>query len=48
MNPGTIYWMDIFSHLYVVEICNVRLKRPKINEKRPGLGHFNFLVISVF
>ena len=29
-----------FSHLFVVKICNVYLKRPKINEKRPGLAHF--------
>ena len=29
-----------FSHLFVVKICNVCLKRPKINEKRPGLAHF--------
>ena len=39
-NPGTVYWMDIFSHLFVVKICNVCLKRPKINENRPGLTHF--------
>ena len=25
-----------FSHIFVVKICNVCLKRPKINEKRPG------------
>ena len=40
LNPGTIYWMDIFSHLFVVKICNVCLKRPKIKETRPGLAHF--------
>ena len=39
-NPGMVYWMDIFSHIFVVKICNVCLKRPKINEKRPGLVHF--------
>ena len=38
-NPGTVYWMDIFSHIFVVKICNVCLKRPKINKKRPGLTH---------
>ena len=32
-NPSTVYWMDIFSHLFVLKICNVCLKRPKINEK---------------
>ena len=39
-NPGTINWMDIFSYLFFVKICSVCLKRPKINEKRPGLAHF--------
>ena len=39
-NPGTIYWMDIFSHLFVVKICNVCLKRPKINKKEAGVGPF--------
>ena len=29
-----------FSHLFVVKKINVCLKRPKINEKRPGLAHF--------
>ena len=29
-----------FSHIFVVKICNVCLKRPKINEKRPGMAHF--------
>ena len=28
-----------FSHLFVVKICNICLKRPKINEKRPGMAH---------
>ena len=32
--------MDIFSHLFVVKICNVCLKRPKINEKEAGVGTF--------
>ena len=39
LNPGTVNWMDISSHLFVVKFCNVCLKRPKINEKRPGLAH---------
>ena len=29
-----------FSHIFVVKVWNVCLKRPKINEKRPGLAHF--------
>ena len=32
-------WIDIFSHWFVVTIVFC-LKRPKINEKRPGLAHF--------
>ena len=39
-NPSTIYWMDIFSHIFVVKICNVCLKRLKINEKEAGVGPF--------
>ena len=39
-NPGTVYWMDIFSHIFVVKICNVCLKRPKINEIEAGVGPF--------
>ena len=35
LNPGTVYWMDIFSHVFVVKYCDdVCLKRPKINNKR--------------
>ena len=29
-----------FSHRFVVKICNVCLKRPKIYKKRPVLAHF--------
>ena len=39
-NPGSVYWMDIFSHIFVAKICNVSLKRPKINEKEAGVGPF--------
>jgi len=39
-NPGTIYWMDIFSHIFVAKIYNVCLKRPKINEKEAGVDPF--------
>ena len=39
LNPGTPYWMDIFSHIFVVKICNECLKRPKINKKEAGLAH---------
>ena len=39
-NPGNVYWMEIFSHIFVVKICNVCLKRPKINKKEAGVGPF--------
>ena len=39
-NPSTVYWMDIFSRIFVVKICKVCLKRPKINEKEAENGPF--------
>ena len=39
-NSGTIYWMDIFSHIFVVKMCNVCLNSPKINDKEAGVGPF--------
>ena len=32
--------MDIFSHIFVAKICNVCLKRPKINENEAVVGPF--------
>ena len=29
-----------FTYIFVVKICNVCLKRPKINEKEAGVGPF--------
>ena len=40
LNPGTVNRMDIFPHIFVVKICNVCSKRPKINEKEAGVGPF--------
>ena len=31
---GTVYWMDIFSHIFVVKICNVCLKKTENKRKR--------------
>ena len=48
---STIYWMDIFSHIFVVKICNVCLKRPKINKKEARIGPFfkkNLNTIGLF
>ena len=40
-NPGTVYWMDIFSHIIVVKIVMMfNWKWPKINEKEAGVGPF--------
>ena len=33
-NPGTIYWMDIFTHIFCKNCNDVCLKRPKLNDKR--------------
>ena len=46
LNPGAIYWMDIFSHKFVVKICNVCLKKTKINEKEAEVGPFLKKTIS--
>ena len=48
LNPSTIYWMDIFSHIFVVKICNVCLKRLKINEKEAGFAHLKKTRIENF
>ena len=32
------HFFTIFHKLFVVKICNVCLKRPKINEKEAGVG----------
>ena len=38
-----------FSHIFVVKICHVYLKRPKINEKEAGVGpFFKKLTLSAF
>ena len=36
-----------FSHIFVVKICNVCLKRPKINEKEAGVIPF-FKLLTEF
>ena len=38
-NPITVYWIDIFSHLFVVKIVMFFVKT-KINEKDAGVGPF--------
>ena len=37
---GTVYWMDIYSHIFVVKMCNVCLNILKINDKEAGVGPF--------
>ena len=34
LNPGAVFWMDIFSLWFVVKIVLFFWKRPKINKKR--------------
>ena len=54
-NPSTVYWMDIFSNIFVAKI--VRLKGSKINVKEAGNDPFllnvaqffkNYLATAVF
>ena len=42
-NHGTVNWMDIFSHIFVVKNCNVCLK----NEKEAAVGPFLRMSIGV-
>ena len=35
-NPSTVYWMDIYSHSFVVKL----FEKTKMNEKRPGRSLF--------
>ena len=37
-----------FSHIFVVKICNVCLKRPKINEKEAGVGPFKKTIAEAY
>ena len=52
-NPSAVYWMNIFSHWFVVKIVLFRWKDRKLMKKRPRLDHFfkklyrlNYLAIS--
>ena len=38
-NPGTIYWVDISSHIFVVKIV-MWFEKIKINEKEAGVDTF--------
>ena len=41
LNPGTVYWMNIFSTHICCKNCNdFCLKRPKINDKDAVVGPF--------
>ena len=40
-NPSTVYWMDIFSHLFAVKFVML-FEKTKINEKEAGVGPFFF------
>ena len=38
-NPRTVYWMEIFSQMFVVEMLFL-IEKMKINEKEAGDGPF--------
>ena len=38
--PAPYTGWTFFSNIFVVKMCNVCLKRPKINEKEAGVGPF--------
>ena len=38
-NPSTVYWMDIFSHLFVLKFVML-FEKTKINEKEAGVSPF--------
>ena len=43
-NPSTVYWMDCFSHIFVVYI-EMLFEKTKINEKEAGMVHLKKIVI---
>ena len=42
-NPSTVYWMDIFSHLFVVKIV-MCVWKDESNEKEAGVGPLKIIV----
>ena len=38
-NPSTVYWMDIYLHIFVVKIVMFAWKT-EINVKEAGMAHF--------
>ena len=40
LNPDTVYWMDICSHLFVVKITICVFEKTKIHEEEAGVGPF--------
>ena len=47
-NPGTLYWMDILSHISVVKIVLFVWKRPKMSKKEAGVGPFKKTMHQIF
>ena len=45
-NPSTVYWMDIFPHIFVVKIVGCLFEKTKINEKEVGDGLFFVKILS--
>ena len=46
LNPGAGYWMDIFSHLFVVRIV-LFFEKTKISRKEAGVGPFKKTVLRI-
>ena len=44
-NPGTIYWMDIFTCICFCKNFNV-FEKTKMNEKEAGVGPFFLIVFN--
>ena len=39
-NPGTVYWMEKISHIFVVKIVMIFVRKDRKNEKEAGVGPF--------
>ena len=38
-NPSTVYWVDIFSHIFASKIV-MFTEETKVHKKRPSMAHF--------
>ena len=47
LNPGTIYWMDIFPHIFVEKIVNMFFEKTE-NKRKRGQGWPIFEILTYF